>query len=536
MLPGINNTIKYETSQEALKDLSTFLKRRKDQKIKALQLKAQNINAFRLPLWKRTFDIFFSGMAILCLSPLLIFTALAIRIESKGPIIYKSKRVGSNYQIFDFLKFRSMYTDADKHLKDFNALNQYQQEDEDIWGEEPEAEVNEEIDEEEILLISDDFVISEEDYINKKSKEKSNAFVKLENDPRITKIGRIIRKYSIDELPQLINILKGDMSIVGNRPLPLYEAELLTSDEHIDRFMGPAGLTGLWQVEKRGEAGKLSYPKAQKEYGCAILVPEGSILPDVYKEEEYEFITYSDLYQAINSLDQERYDLVLFLSNTACALSPQFLNKIYNAYDAGVQAIQLHTIVENRKGIRNRFRAIREEIKNSLCRAGNTQFGLSSNLLGTNMAIDLKWLQKNMKSSKTNIERKLFRQNIYIDYLPDVIVYCQSAPACPYRKRIRKTTSYLLPSIFEGNWSFCNRIVQQLTPSPLKLCIFVSIWTSLITVYNWTLSFGWWIALFGLLITYSLAIPDYLVEDKKKKKHSIWRRKHLNSELKKTPA
>lgn len=255
---GINNTIKYETSQEALKDLSTFLKRRKDQKIKALQLKTQNINAFRLPLWKRTFDIFFSGMAILCLSPLLIFTALAIRLESKGPIIYKSKRVGSNYQIFDFLKFRSMYTDADKHLKDFNALNQYQQEDEDIWGEELEPDINEEADEEEILLISDDFVISEEDYINKKSKEKSNAFVKLENDPRITKIGRIIRKYSIDELPQLINILKGDMSIVGNRPLPLYEAELLTSDEHIDRFMGPAGLTGLWQVEKRGEAGKLS--------------------------------------------------------------------------------------------------------------------------------------------------------------------------------------------------------------------------------------------------------------------------------------
>lgn len=257
---GINNTVKYETTHEALTDLSSFLKRRKEQKIKALQLKAQNINAFKLPLWKRVFDIFFSGMAILCLSPLLIFTALAIRIESKGPIIYKSKRVGSNYLIFDFLKFRSMYTDADKHLKDFNALNQYQEEEQDIWGEEeePEAELNENADEEEILLISDDFVITEEDYIHKKSKEKSNAFVKLENDPRITKIGRFIRKYSIDELPQLINILKGDMSIVGNRPLPLYEAELLTSDEHIDRFMGPAGLTGLWQVEKRGEAGKLS--------------------------------------------------------------------------------------------------------------------------------------------------------------------------------------------------------------------------------------------------------------------------------------
>lgn len=260
---GINNTIKYEANyQEAFKDLSTFLIRRKEQKIKALQLKAQNLNAFHLPLWKRVFDIFFSGMAILCLSPLLIFTAIAIRLESKGPIIYKSKRVGSNYLIFDFLKFRSMYTDADKHLRDFNALNQYHQEEEeeqekDIWGEE--VDVNGvQNEEEEILLISDDFVISEEDYIHKKSKEQSNAFVKLENDPRITKIGRFIRKYSIDELPQLINILKGDMSIVGNRPLPLYEAELLTSDEHIDRFMGPAGLTGLWQVEKRGEAGKLS--------------------------------------------------------------------------------------------------------------------------------------------------------------------------------------------------------------------------------------------------------------------------------------
>ena len=80
----------------------------------------------------------------------------------------------------------------------------------------------------------------------------------VRNDPRVTGIGKVLRRTSIDELPQLFNILKGDMSIVGNRPLPLYEAELLTSDEHIDRFMGPAGLTGLWQVEKRGEAGKLS--------------------------------------------------------------------------------------------------------------------------------------------------------------------------------------------------------------------------------------------------------------------------------------
>ena len=254
---GINNTIPFEAPQEAIESLINFQKRRKQQKIKDIQKKGENIQTFKLPVWKRCFDIVSSGFALIILSPLLIITAIAIRMESKGAVIYKSKRVGSNYQIFDFLKFRSMYTNADKHLKDYNSLNQYQTdsiEEDIIWEETPDFEENEN----EIVLISDDFVISEEAYINKKTQEQKNAFVKLENDPRITRIGRIIRKYSIDELPQLVNILKGDMSIVGNRPLPLYEAEQLTSDAYIDRFMAPAGLTGLWQVEKRGGAGKLS--------------------------------------------------------------------------------------------------------------------------------------------------------------------------------------------------------------------------------------------------------------------------------------
>ena len=254
---GINNTIPFEAPQEAIESLINFQKRRKQQKIKDIQKKGENIQTFKLPVWKRCFDIVSSGFALIILSPLLIITAIAIRMESKGAVIYKSKRVGSNYQIFDFLKFRSMYTNADKHLKDYNSLNQYQTdsiEEDIIWEETPDFEENEN----EIVLISDDFVISEEAYINKKTQEQKNAFVKLENDPRITRIGRIIRKYSIDELPQLINILKGDMSVVGNRPLPLYEAELLTSDAYIDRFMAPAGLTGLWQVEKRGNSGKMS--------------------------------------------------------------------------------------------------------------------------------------------------------------------------------------------------------------------------------------------------------------------------------------
>ncbi|MFZ4635274.1 MAG: sugar transferase, partial [Saprospiraceae bacterium] len=82
--------------------------------------------------------------------------------------------------------------------------------------------------------------------------QTGSAFIKIANDPRITRVGRIIRKYSIDELPQLINILRGDMSLVGNRPLPMYEAEQLTNDVYSARFLAPAGLTGLWQVTKRG--------------------------------------------------------------------------------------------------------------------------------------------------------------------------------------------------------------------------------------------------------------------------------------------
>lgn len=252
---GINNTIIPQAQKESITDLYKYILLRSGNKGRYKKEKKQIVNSFRLPLWKRVFDIIFSLVALMFLSPLLLVTACAIAVESKGKIIYKSKRVGSNYQVFDFLKFRSMYSDADKKLKELNELNQYQSEQDTIELLPDQAQENAT---EEIILVSDDFVISEQDYLAQKTIEKKNNFVKLEHDPRITKVGRFIRKYSIDELPQLINILKGDMSIVGNRPLPLYEAELLTSDEYIDRFMAPSGLTGLWQVEKRGESGKLS--------------------------------------------------------------------------------------------------------------------------------------------------------------------------------------------------------------------------------------------------------------------------------------
>lgn len=222
--------------------------------------------SFHLPLWKRAFDIAASLGAILCLSPIFVITAIAIALESKGPIVYKSKRVGSCYRIFDFYKFRSMYPDADKRLEEYKAQNQYHAEVEELSSSTSAVlQVSFANDQSTgSLLYSDNFSTTEHDYLKNKSTERANTFFKMENDPRVTRVGRIIRKYSIDELPQLFNILKGDMSVVGNRPLPIYEAEQLTSDNYIERFMAPAGLTGLWQVEKRGNGGSLS-PEERKQ-------------------------------------------------------------------------------------------------------------------------------------------------------------------------------------------------------------------------------------------------------------------------------
>jgi lipopolysaccharide/colanic/teichoic acid biosynthesis glycosyltransferase len=232
-----------------------------------------HILKFKIPVWKRLFDIVSSVLAIIVTSPIFILTAIAIRLESKGPILFTSKRVGTHYAIFDFLKFRSMYADAEQRLqelsKDHNQYAAHEQEEHKTivapLGDQAEQamfdmgmESEMMISDEEIMLVGDDFVVAESDFSKKKEEEINNAFIKIENDPRITKVGRFIRKYSIDELPQLFNILKGDMSVVGNRPLPLYEAEKLTADKSIDRFMAPAGLTGLWQVEERGKGGAMS--------------------------------------------------------------------------------------------------------------------------------------------------------------------------------------------------------------------------------------------------------------------------------------
>ncbi|MEI8112103.1 MAG: sugar transferase [Bacteroidia bacterium] len=221
---------------------------------------------YKTPFFKRTFDIVSASIGLILISPLLLIFVLAIRLESKGKVYYISKRVGSGYKAFDFYKLRSMYTNADKRLKELAHLNQYKQEatiipaDQDISRKPAEVQA---ATKEASQLFGDDRNVSETEHLKTKKEKQATAFVKFENDPRITKVGHIIRKLSIDELPQLINVIKGDMSIVGNRPLPMYEAELLTTDDWTERFHGPAGITGLWQVEARGKSSKMS-PEERK--------------------------------------------------------------------------------------------------------------------------------------------------------------------------------------------------------------------------------------------------------------------------------
>lgn len=180
-----------------------------------LELSKEVDITYKMPAGKRFLDLFIACSMMIGLSPIMLLVAIAIKLDSKGPVFYKSKRVGTGYKVFDFYKFRSMRTDADQLLAKLSETNnQYAVEEEGV---------------------------------------AKSAFVKIKNDPRITKLGNFLRNSSLDELPQLLNIIKGDMSVVGNRPLPVYEAEMLTSNEWSMRFLGPAGLTGLWQISKRGK-------------------------------------------------------------------------------------------------------------------------------------------------------------------------------------------------------------------------------------------------------------------------------------------
>jgi exopolysaccharide biosynthesis polyprenyl glycosylphosphotransferase len=153
---------------------------------------------------KQLLDVSLAALLLVILSPVLLLTAVAIRVTSPGPILFRQQRCGLNGKPFTMLKFRSMVTDAEQRKHEFAKLN-----------------------------------------------EMAGPVFKLSQDPRVTAVGRLIRRFSIDELPQLTNVLRGEMSLVGPRPLPIDEVERFDDPAHRRRLSVKPGLTCLWQISGR---------------------------------------------------------------------------------------------------------------------------------------------------------------------------------------------------------------------------------------------------------------------------------------------
>lgn len=256
---GVTDFILKPINGKQLKTRLDFQMKHPSPKKKNLEYTA--LKESKTPFIKRLFDIVVCSFILLALLPLFLIVAILIKLESRGPVFYYSYRVGTGYNIFKFYKFRSMDPDADAKLQQLKHLNQYNDPEEE--EKEKQSEVVNEV--KELCefceqagggclqpLYDDNKMVCEKILMAKKDSNKDAAFIKIKDDPRVTRIGKFIRNTSIDELPQLWNVLRGDMSLVGNRPLPLYEAEKITTDKYSLRFLGPAGITGLWQVEKRG--------------------------------------------------------------------------------------------------------------------------------------------------------------------------------------------------------------------------------------------------------------------------------------------
>jgi len=167
---------------------------------------------FRLELFaKRSFDIWFSLLALVFISPALLMIAILVKLDSTGPVLYVSERIGRNGKRFRFFKFRTMVKDADSLRGALLHLNE----------------------------------------------RRGNLF-KMSNDPRVTRLGKLLRRYSLDELPQFFSVLSGDMSVIGPRPCLTSEYAHYTKEQR-RRVKVVPGITGLWQVEARSDPSAETY-------------------------------------------------------------------------------------------------------------------------------------------------------------------------------------------------------------------------------------------------------------------------------------
>lgn len=167
---------------------------------------------------KRVLDVVFSCALLLSLCPFLLLISFAIKLESKGQVFYTSERIGKKGRVFRCFKFRTMVNDAEKRRAEVMHMN-----------------------------------------------ECDGVLFKVANDPRITRVGRFLRKYSLDELPQFLNVIRGDMSIVGPRP-PLAGEVMEYKLNHLRRLDVTPGITGLWQVEARQDPSFDSYVSLDVTY------------------------------------------------------------------------------------------------------------------------------------------------------------------------------------------------------------------------------------------------------------------------------
>ena len=225
MAGSIDTDAQMTTRQQRLEeDINRVLSELKDRRSPLRGHAKRRMWAFRFTVrfsyvMKRIFDIVFSILALILLSPLFIVLAILIKATSKGPIFFVQIRVGRYGRTFPFYKFRSMYADAEKRKQALMAQNQ-----------------------------SADGVI-----------------FKMKKDPRITPIGRFIRRTSIDELPQFMNVLFGDMSLVGPRPPVPSEVSQYTIEDR-KRLMVKPGLTCIWQVSGRSDIPFKQQVRLDKEY------------------------------------------------------------------------------------------------------------------------------------------------------------------------------------------------------------------------------------------------------------------------------
>ena len=168
---------------------------------------------------KRLIDLLGSAALLIALAPLLALVAILIRFDSPGPVFFTQERVGLNKRRFRILKFRTMTDGSDQQQDSLEHLN-----------------------------------------------EAEGPVFKIRNDPRVTRLGRLLRRFSIDEFPQLINVLKGDMSLVGPRPLPIRDVSRIDHQWHKRRFSIKPGITCLWQVNGRSNIGFNDWVRMDLDY------------------------------------------------------------------------------------------------------------------------------------------------------------------------------------------------------------------------------------------------------------------------------